>query len=551
MKIKKLEEKIIYQIFPRSFYDANNDGSGDLKGIIKKIGYLKNLGINAIWLCPIYKTSFADAGYDVKDYKAIWSQFGTLDDFKELAKIAKQNGIDIIMDIVLNHVSNEHTWFQKACQSAKSKEHNYFIWRHKLSSDEKKAKSIFGGSAWEYVASVKKYYFHLFTKEQVDLNWEHKATIAAMTDVINFWYQLGVKGFRLDAIKHIHKSFPAGLNNFHSWGQKSVPLLQAFIQKAFFNKKDAYLLGEASGITIKEALKYGKGKQKVATNFFNFSWWHIGWGQKTGRNGYDPNWNYQDFVKLMKPFQESPDVPPQLMTNFLSNHDTSRAISRWGDENIFWKEAAKSLALMLFTLKGIPAIYYGEEIGMLNPVFKNRKEFRDVDAINAYQILVDKKQIYSEDEMTKYHNINGRDNCRTPMQWNSNKNAGFNKGTKPWIKIGKSYKDINVQSQLNDPHSIFNFYKKIIALRKGGLYQKILVYGDSQFELLNNGIFKSTRTNNKMQIITYINLQNVTKKIKLPQLKVLVQSWSDNKPLGQELRPYESIMFFKQGDTYE
>lgn len=354
MKTVKLEDKILYQIFPRSFYDSNNDGDGDLKGITEKLPYLKELGINGIWLCPTYDTHFVDAGYDVLDYKSVWKQFGTLQDFKEMSLKASELGIDIIMDIVLNHVSNEHEWFKKASESENNIEHSYFIWRKELTEQEKQAQSIFGGSAWEYVDSVKKYYFHLFSKEQVDLNWSHPNTIAAMVDVINFWYDLGVRGFRLDAIKRMAKTFDNVQGNpYFAWCNGAVDFLKEFNKLAFSNKPDAYTLGEASGITAEELLEYGSGQNQVSQNYFNFAWWWIGWG-KTGRNGYDANWNYKEFVYKQQPFQHNENIKPHMFTNFLSNHDTSRSVSRWGNEGIFREESAKAHALMLLTLKGIP-----------------------------------------------------------------------------------------------------------------------------------------------------------------------------------------------------
>ena len=544
MKTIQWKDKVIYQIFPRSYKDSNNDGDGDIKGITQKMPYLKDLGIDAIWLCPTYETNFADAGYDVKDYKTVWKQFGTLDDFKAMADEARKNGIDIIMDIVLNHVSDEHPWFTKACESVDNIEHNYFIWRETLTKDEEAAESIFGGSAWEFVPSVNKYYFHLFAKEQVDLNWEHPDTINAMAGVIDFWYEIGVRGFRLDAIKHISKVFPDGNDNAFSWGPTCVPQLQKFNDIAFAGKEDAFILGEASGISLEEAIKYGTGKDKVSSNYYNFSWWWLGWGKDTGRNGFDPNYDYKEFVKQMKPFQEEDKLPVELMTNFLSNHDTSRAISRWGDERFFWKESAKSLAMMMFAMRGIPCIYYGEEIGMLNPRFKDRSEFRDVDALNAYKIFVDERKYYTEEEMTKYHNMNSRDCSRTPMAWDSSETAGFNEGAKPWIKLGFGHKEINVESQEKDETSILTFYKNIIKIRKQ--QSDILIDGTSKFTLLDNGAFKVERTSKDGKKI--VVLLNITEKklenTEVPKnAKVLISSWSDNKEFKGQLRSYESIMF--------
>ena len=560
-KTMQWKDKIIYQIFPRSFKDSNNDGDGDIKGITSKLPYLKDLGITAIWLCPTYETRFADAGYDVLDYKSVWKQFGTLADFKKMTAKAKEMGIDIIMDIVLNHVSDEHEWFKKAIESEDNVEHNYFIWRDKFNSkEEENAPSLFGGSGWEYVPSVKKSYFHLFAKEQVDLNWNHPDTIDAMADVIDFWYSIGVKGFRLDAIKHVDKEFTKdGIESAHSWRKNSVKQLKAFMKKAFSDKPDAFTMGEASGINLEEAIKYGTGKDKVSDNYYNFAWWHLGWGDKSGRNDFNPNIEPTEFVRMMKPFQESTKIKPELMTNFLSNHDTSRAVSRWGDENVFWKESAKTLAMMMFAAKGMPSIYYGEEIGMLNPRFKGRSEFRDVDALNHYKKNVDEEKLFTEDEMTKYHNMNSRDNCRTPMAWDSTTNAGFNKGATPWIKVGYGYEEINVKAQQKDPSSILNFYKEIIALRKSKKYGPILVDGKSKMDWVwettkntktkkqvntGRGYIKYTRTLDGNKIVAVINITKSLQNYKAPNGKVISRSYSDNKKINNELRPFESIMFF-------
>ncbi|TDV24211.1 glycosidase [Mycoplasmopsis mustelae] len=540
----KLQDKIIYQIFPRSFYDANNDGDGDLQGIIAKLPYLKQLGINAIWLCPTYDTNFVDAGYDVLNYKSVWKQFGTLEDFKEMSSKATELGIDIIMDIVLNHVSNQHQWFLKACESENNIEHSYFIWRKQLNEQELKAQSIFGGSAWEYVPSVKKYYFHLFSKEQVDLNWSHPNTIKAMAEVIDFWYDLGVRGFRLDAIKHVSKTFDnVEANPYFAWCKGSVEFLKEFNKQAFANKPDAYTLGEASGITADELLYYGKGERQVSQNYFNFSWWWIGWSGQTGRNGYDANWDYKQFVYQQQPFQHNNLITTEMFTNFLSNHDTSRSISRWGDEGIFHNEAAKTHALMLMTLKGIPCIYYGEEIGLLNTHFKHRSEFRDCDIQNGFIDLVDKQKIYSESEFLKYLNINSRDSGRCLMQWDNSTNSGFNAGYKPWINLGRN-PEINVTAALKDSNSIFYFYQKLIQMRKEN-YRNLLVLGTSEITLTKNGLIKITRQYQNSKLIAYLNItkHQIVEKIELGDQ--ILSTYQDQKIVKNFFRPYESILLFQ------
>lgn len=547
MNKKVLENKIIYQIFPRSFYDANDDGDGDLQGIIKKIPYLANLGINAIWLCPIYSTKFVDAGYDVLDYKNVWKQFGTLADFKKLQKVAQKNGIDIIMDIVINHVSSDHVWFKKALESKNNKEHDYFIWRDNLSEEEKKAESLFGGSAWEYIPHLNRYYFHLFSKEQVDLNWNNPKMIDAMVDVVDFWYKLGVKGFRIDAIKHIAKDFKTLESNpAFAWCSGAVKFLKEFNKKAFGDKPDAYTFGEASSITADEVLKYASGKQKVADNYYNFAWWWIGWG-KLGRNEYNPNWEIKAFADSQKPFQENLKIKPYMITNFLSNHDTSRSISRWGDTDFFFEESAKSHAMLLFMLKGIPCIYYGEEIGLLNTKFSDISEFRDCDSFNFYDKYVKQDKVFSDKEFLRNSNINSRDAGRSLMQWDNSINAGFNLGFETWFNLGSNQEKINAKDQIKDKNSIFNFYKKLIYLRKNEL-NSILIHGTSEINCdSKTNLITIKRVYKTKKLTVLINMTNREIKLnKLPQGSVILSTYNlENVVIDSKLRPYESIAILK------
>lgn len=542
MKLLKWQDKIIYQIFPRSFKDDSKDGNGDIKGIIKKLDYLEWLGIDAIWLCPIYDTEFADAGYDVLNYFDIWKTFGSIEDFKELIAKAKEKKIEIIMDIVLNHTSTNHEWFKKAISDPTSEEFNYYIWKNKPTKD----KSIFGSSAWEFVPSVNKYYFHLFTIQQADLNWENPKTIKAMANVINYWYDLGVKGFRLDAIQHVHKDFQEKNSSFFSFGSKMTDYLK--LLKKQINKKDIFLIGESSGIKPELIPNWTKGKNKIVDNFFNFSWWWIGWNKKTGRNGYDLNWSFEDFYNShFLEYQENKTLLSNSFTVFLTSHDTSRALSRWGNENLFWEESAKTLALFQFSLRGIMCIYYGEEIGMLNTIFNSKHELKDVDALNSFDILVDKEKYYSEKEMLRAHNINSRDNSRTPMIWDENeKNFGFSKSDETWIKLNQNFKNTSVKKQQNDQNSILYFYKSIINLRKKSDYSEILLNGTTKINTFNEyEVSKITRTLNRKKITSFINLSARAQKIKLPNnSKIIISSYTE-KPFEKNfLRPYESIMFY-------
>lgn len=540
--IKNLKNKVVYQIFVRSFFDSNNDGNGDILGIYHKLDYLHSLGIDAIWLTPIYETNFVDAGYDVLDYKSVWSKFGSLEDFKKLAKKARELRIDLIIDVVLNHVSSQHSWFQKAIESVENKEHNYFIWREKLSPEEAKASSIFGGSAWEWQPDVQKYYFHLFSKDQVDLNWAHPDTQSAFVDIIDFWYDLGVRGFRLDAIKHVAKTFDdVEKNPYFSWCQGASDYLEKFNQLAFANKPDAYTFGEASGINVEELIKYGTGSKPLANNFFNFSWWWIGWSNKTGRNGFNANWDYKDFLRAQIPFQHNPEIPVSLTSNFLSNHDTSRAISRWGNYPFFWQESAKTLAFLLFSMRGIPIIYYGEEIGLSNSYFEKRADFIDIDMKNAFDSLVDKEKIYSESEMMIYANINSRDAGRGPMQWNSSEFKGFSQ-KKPWINFGLNDPKMNVESQILDPNSILNFYKKLIELYKNQL-RDFLVDGSAKLEILDGGICQISREFKGKKVIFYLNFtKNELEFNGKISGDLILSSYQDLKKPTTIFRPFESIL---------
>ncbi|MDJ1646666.1 alpha-amylase family glycosyl hydrolase [Mycoplasma phocimorsus] len=541
-KITTWKNKVVYEIFPRSFKDSNGDGNGDIRGIIEKIDYIADLGINAIWLTPIYKTEFADAGYDVLDYYDVWEKFGTLQDFKDLVEECKKRNIDIIMDLVLNHVSDDHPWFKKAISDPSSDEFSYFIWNDK---QEEGDESIFGGSAWEYVPSVNKYYYHLFSKNQVDLNWGSPKTVKAMADVVEFWYNLGVKGFRLDAIQHVAKERENGKMTY-SFAPKMVEYLQAFLKQIKTEKDDIFFVGEASGINPDKLVKYSRGENRISDAFYNFSFWYIGWHWKTGRNGIDKNWDFRKFASEDAiRYQNDKEIEGHQIFNFLTNHDTSRAISRY-IKSFWYVEGAKTLALFMFAQKGIPTINYGEEIGMLNGGFKSKDEFRDVDVFNSFRIFCDEKLYYTEEEMLEAHNWNSRDNARIPMQWNSSENHGFTSAKTPWIKYGISANVFNVENEQKDPNSILNFYKQIISLRKNEL-NNFLVEGDSEMKLLENGLIQITRTYQDKDIVAIINLSSFELEYEYCPKKVIISTYTDQ--ITNKLRPYESLLL--KGNKYD
>ena len=526
------KKAVVYQIYPKSFQDSNGDGFGDLQGIIKRLDYLETLGINAIWLSPVFKSPQADNGYDISDYRDIDPTFGSLDDMEELINEAKKHNIRIMMDLVLNHSSNEHRWFKEAKKSKDNPYHDYYIWRD---GDEgvppSDMKACFGGSAWEYVPETGQYYFHQFLPEQPDLNWENPKVRRAIYDMILWWMDKGVGGFRLDVIDQIAKEPDKRITI-------NGPRLQEYfkeLSRETFQKGDLITVGEAWGADTERAKLYSNPDGSEFSMVFQFE--HIGLDQKEGGEKWDlAPLPFKKLKKIMAHWQNEL-YNCGWNSLFWDNHDLPRIVSRE-----YRVESAKMLAILLHGMQGTPYIYQGEELGMTNVQY-DIEDYKDCEIINMYHERLEKG--YSKDEIMKSIYAKGRDNARTPMQWDDSANAGFTTGT-PWIKVNDNYDKINAKSQVDDPDSIFSCYKKLVQLRKD-----YPVFVDGKFTLLledDENIFAYSRKNEEKTMIVVCNFFD--KEIPMPLAKecegmeVLISNYKDTSDMSV-LRPYEARMYIR------
>lgn len=531
------KKAVVYQIYPKSFQDSNGDGFGDLQGIIKRLDYLETLGINAIWLSPVFKSPQADNGYDISDYRDIDPTFGSLDDMEELINEAKKHNIRIMMDLVLNHSSNEHRWFKEAKKSKDNPYHDYYIWRDgEEGVPPSDMKAVFGGSAWEYVPEIGQYYFHQFLPEQPDLNWENPKVRRAIYDMILWWMDKGVGGFRLDVIDQIAKEPDKRITI-------NGPRLQEYfkeLSKETFQKGDLITVGEAWGADTERAKLYSNPDGSEFSMVFQFE--HIGLDQKAGGEKWDlAPLPFKKLKKIMAHWQNEL-YNCGWNSLFWDNHDLPRIVSRWGNDREYRVESAKMLAILLHGMQGTPYIYQGEELGMTNVQY-DIEDYKDCEIINMYHERLEKG--YSKDEIMKSIYAKGRDNARTPMQWDDSANAGFTTGT-PWIKVNDNYDKINAKSQVDDPDSIFSCYKKLVQLRKD-----YPVFVDGKFTLLledDENIFAYSRKNEEKTMLVVCNFFD--KEIPMPLAKecegmeVLISNYKDTSDMSV-LRPYEARMYIR------
>ena len=531
------KKAVVYQIYPKSFQDSNGDGFGDLQGIIKRLDYLETLGINAIWLSPVFKSPQADNGYDISDYRDIDPTFGSLDDMEELINEAKKHNIRIMMDLVLNHSSNEHRWFKEAKKSKDNPYHDYYIWRDgEEGVPPSDMKAVFGGSAWEYVPEIGQYYFHQFLPEQPDLNWENPKVIRAIYDMILWWMDKGVGGFRMDVIDQIAKEPDKRITI-------NGPRLQEYfkeLSKETFQKGDLITVGEAWGADTERAKLYSNPDGSEFSMVFQFE--HIGLDQKEGGEKWDlAPLPFKKLKKIMAHWQNEL-YNCGWNSLFWDNHDLPRIVSRWGNDREYRVESAKMLAILLHGMQGTPYIYQGEELGMTNVQY-DIEDYKDCEIINMYHERLEKG--YSKDEIMKSIYAKGRDNARTPMQWDDSANAGFTTGT-PWIKVNDNYDKINAKSQVDDPDSIFSCYKKLVQLRKD-----YPVFVDGKFTLLledDENIFAYSRKNEEKTMIVVCNFFD--KEIPMPLasecegMEVLISNYNDTSDMSV-LRPYEARMYIR------
>ena len=534
---------VVYQIYPKSFQDSNGDGIGDIRGIISRLDYLEELGIDAVWISPMYCSPQDDNGYDISDYQDIDPMFGSLDDMEELIAKAKEKNIRIIMDLVLNHTSDEHRWFLEAKKGKDNPYHDYYVWKDGVEGTyPNDMKATFGGPAWEWVPELNQYYFHQFSVKQPDLNWENPKVRREIYDMILWWMEKGVGGFRLDVIDQIAKEPDNGITN-------NGPRLHEFLQemsRETFQKGDLITVGEAWGATPKIAKLYSNPDGTEFSMVFQFE--HMVMDQQEGKEKWDlaP----LPFVKLKKCLAKWQDELYGRGWNslFWDNHDLPRIVSRWGDDGKYRKESAKMLALVLHGMQGTPYVYQGEELGMTNVRFPDISSYEDIETLNMYRERLDAG--YKEDEIMKSIYAKSRDNARTPMQWSGEKNAGFTTG-KPWIRVNPNYTDINAESEKKDPDSVYHFYRKLIRMRK-----EYPVFVDGKFELLlpeDEQVFAYLRTDSDTQMLVCANFTGEPAECQISgewkEAQILLHNYADDVPeCGEslQLKPYEAFILLKQ-----
>ena len=481
MKKNWWKESIVYQIYPKSFNDSNGDGIGDIRGIIEKLDYLKELGVNVLWISPMLESPQDDNGYDISDYRRIYKDYGTMQDYEELLFQAHERGIKVLMDLVVNHTSDEHQWFLESKKSKDNPYRDYYIWKNPVNGKE--PNNWGGGCGGEYDNETQMYYLHLFSKKQPDLNWENEKVRQEVYDMMKFWCDKGIDGFRMDVISMISKdqAFPDGevkSGLYGDFGPYSVhgPRVHEFLQemnREVLSKYDIMTVGETSGVTIEEAQKYAGESRNELNMVFQFE--HVENGSGDYGKWTTEKYDFKEFKRIMIKWQE--ELQGKAWNSlFLGNHDQPRSVSRFGNDNPAYREtSAKMLATCLHMMQGTPYVYQGEELGMTNAYFHKLEDYKDIESIQYYTELTD-AGLMEPDYMMKCLMLRSRDNARTPMQWDGSEKAGFTDG-EPWIKINPNCKEINAASQLDDLDSIFHYYQKLIALRKDPEYKETVVYG--------------------------------------------------------------------------
>lgn len=537
MQKKWWHDKIVYQIYPKSFADANNDGIGDLKGILEHLDYLKDLGVDILWLTPYFKSPMEDNGYDVADYRNIADIFGTMEDMDNLIAECKKRDMYIMMDIVANHTSNQHQWFIESQKSKDNPYRDYYVWRDEPLFNHQ---STFSGSAWQYDSTTKQYYFHEFGVGQPDLNWENPKIMDEMVDVINFWMEKGIKGIRFDVIHLIGKEIDKDIYSYGPTLHQKVRELN----KRSFGKYDAITVGEAWG-DLAKAIDFTNPKNEELTMVFQFEctsstcdWSRYG--------KWTPKPINMTFVRdtLIKYQNGLNDLSWNAI--HVENHDLGRCIHKFGDAEKYYLESAKAIAVMHYFLKGTPYIYQGQEIGMLNLPVSDINDYDDIEIKGAYKELVLEKKVLTYDEFLKGCNQEGRDNNRTPMQWDDSVNAGFNKGAKTWLKVNPNYKNINVKSELENPNSILNFYKRLLRIRKDSRFSNTFVYGKfNNVSINNDNLFIYTRNDDNTNICVVINMNKYHEKVVLPYpiKDVLLHNLDSHIEKEMTLKPYQAFVY--------
>ena len=550
------KESVVYQIYPRSFCDSNGDGIGDLNGITGKLDYLKELGIDVIWLSPVYKSPNDDNGYDISDYQAIMDEFGTMEDFDRMLATAHEKGNKIMMDLVVNHTSDEHKWFIESRKSTDNPYRDYYIWRpaKEDGSLPNNWGSCFSGPAWEYDKTTDMYFLHLFSKKQPDLNWDNPAVRQDVFDMMNWWLKKGVDGFRMDVISLISKEpgLPdkePGINGYATFnvsanGPHVHEYLQEMRQKAL-NNADTITVGECSGVTLEEAKKYARSDEKELNMVFQFEHMDVDSDEKAGK-WTTRKMDLRNLKKILTRWQKGlQDIAWNSL--YWENHDQPRSVSRFGNDSDEYREiSAKMLATCIHMMQGTPYVYQGEELGMTNCPFNTLDNFRDLESINAFHELTEQGKMTEEDMMAAI-GYKGRDNARTPMQWDDSAYAGFSTAN-PWIMVNPNYTKINAKDQVNREDSVFKYYQKLIKLRHES---ELIVYGTYDLILDDDkDIYAYIRTLGDEKLIVYCNFSENTREVEIPEEftngKVLISNYIDAKVNHKiTLRPYEAIVIQK------
>ena len=553
------KESVVYQIYPRSFYDSNGDGVGDLPGIIRKLDYLKELGVNVIWLSPVYKSPNDDNGYDISDYQNIMDEFGTLADWDEMLAEMHKRGIKLVMDLVVNHTSDEHPWFQESRKSKDNPYRDYYIWRPaKNGGEPNNWVSHFSGSAWQYDEPTGEYYLHLFTKKQPDLNWENPKVREEVYKMMDWWLQKGIDGFRMDVINMISKvpglpDAPVKNNDRYQSGRQyfiNGPRMMEFLtemKQKVLSKFDILTVGETPSVSTRDAIMIANEETGALTMVFQFE--HMGLDSASGEDSRRSirKWKLLDMKSVMTRWQK--DLENRAWNSiYLANHDQPRAVSRFGNDRQFRVESAKLLATFTHMLQGTPYIYQGEEIGMTNVAFDSIEDYRDVESLNMYKELVEEKGVDPKKVLEIIH-AKGRDNARTPIQWDASEQAGFTTG-EPWIKVNPNYKEINVSQALGDLNSIFYYYQKLIQLRKEN---PVIVYGTYDLILdSHEEIYAFTRTLDEDRLLVILNFSenppvfNLPENISFAKNELLIGNYTVDSPHDIRqitLRPYEARVY--------
>ena len=546
----EFKKQTVYQIYPKSFNDSNGDGLGDLKGVTDKLLYLKELGIDYIWLTPFFVSPQNDNGYDVADYRNIDPRYGTMEDAENLISEAGKLGIGIMLDMVFNHTSTEHEWFKKAMEGD-PKYMDYYIFRDPKPDGSAHTNwvSKFGGNAWEYVPKFNKYYLHLFDKTQADLNWENPQVREELKDILKFWQNKGVKGFRFDVVNLISKpdafedDFEGDGRRFYTDGIRVHQYLKELCRDSGLNENGMVTVGEMSSTTIDNCIRYSNPEEKELSMCFSFH--HLKVDYKNGNKWELQPCDFMALKNLLNKWQIGMEEGNGWNALFWCNHDQPRVLSRFGDDKNYPTESAEMLATMIHLMRGTPYVYQGEEIGMTNAYFEDISQYKDVESLNYFKILKDDG--IPEDEVYEILRCRSRDNSRTPMQWDNSENAGFTTGT-PWIEVNKNYKIINADNAVKNKNSVFHYYKKLIALRKEN---DVIAYGSYKPEMENNtNVFAYSREYEGKKLFVVCNFYGTETKISLPDefvgKEILISNYKDAKAEKEvTLRPFETFAVIK------